>query len=151
MREMNSCICIYIIKNSFVLPITSMFSLFLFFLQIRLPLPCLTLLIMNLFIVPAQLHAIIDRAPQRSARWNKTKRLLALTTSTTLSLPVVRRLQKLNFVKNSFQTTFAIVVKLRQGCCSPMAIPGKCRSLCYLKERRMVMQCFHVYSRSLFC
>ena len=41
----------------------------------------------NEFIVPAQLHAIIDRAPQRSARWSKTKSLLALPT--TLSLPVV--------------------------------------------------------------
>ena len=66
-----------------------MFSLF--------SLSFLTLVMMFIVYSYQQLHAIIDHTPQRSAHQNKTKSLLALTT--TLFLPVVQGVQELNFVK----------------------------------------------------
>ena len=59
------------------------------------------LMLVMMFIVYSyqQLHAIIDHAPQRSARRKKTESLLALTT--TLVFPVMQGVQELNFVKGS--------------------------------------------------
>ena len=66
-----------------------MFSLF--------SLSFLTLVVMFIVYSYQQLHAIIDHVPQQSACRNKTKSLLALTT--TLFLSVVQGVQELNFVK----------------------------------------------------